>query len=811
MLRLKIYLVSVFCTLNFALCFSQATPQIVASGNQLYCGSSEMPIVTDISISSGAGILDEAYIQISQGYTAGQDVLSLSGTHPNISASWSVSEGVLALSGTATFAEYEDAIADIIFQTTQTNFMEDKVFSINLGNANFLPSTGHYYFYVADQGISWTEAKAEAESQTYFGLQGYLVTITSEDEAQLTGEQSAGTGWIGGSDQSNEGTWIWETGPEAGQVFWNGVSSGSAPDGMFAFWNTGEPNNCCGGENYAHITDPSIGILGSWNDLPNSGAEDPTNPYHPQGYIVEFGGMPGDPEVNVSAFTTIITPKLNIVTESLCVQGLAQIEITSNTDEVLWYETPSSTEVINTGLSYETFLDGTTTFWLSANFTGCIGGPRIPVTVTVFEAPVANDIMISQCDDEVSDGLSVFNISNYIGAILEGNSEETLEAVEIQFYQDEDLQNGISITNFQNISNPQSIFAEVFNPLTNCSSIAEIELNVNSGLPTNAIIETCDDFIVDGFTFFNLTEANIQVLNGAPINSIITYYETYNDALLQINKLSDNYFNTSPYNQVIYARVDNDNRCFSINEVTLIVKDIPNVLDYEEVYYCLNSFPETITLDGGIIDDIPNNYAYDWSTGETTINIEVNEIGTYTVFVTRPAGCTNRRTIVVLPSSTAIIETIEIEDASENNVVSVFVSGEGDYVYALDSENGPYQESNIFEAVSPGIHTVFVKDIKNNCGIIFDDISVIGFPKFFTPNGDSINDTWQIKGFSSQSAVTYKVTIFDRYGKLLSVLNADKPSWDGRYNGKLLKTDDYWFIAKLLDGREIKGHFTLKR
>lgn len=811
MIRLKIFLVSIFCTLNFAICVAQATPQIVSTGNQLYCGSAEMSIVTDISISSGAGILDEAYIQISQGYTSGQDVLSLSGTHPNISSSWSVNEGVLALSGTATFAEYEDAIADVIFQTTQTNFTEDKVFSINLGNANFLPSTGHYYFYVADQGISWTEAKAEAESQTYFGLQGYLVTITSEEEAQLTGEQSSGTGWIGGSDQSNEGTWIWETGPEEGQVFWNGVSSGSAPDGMFAFWNTGEPNNCCGGENYAHITDPSIGILGSWNDLPNSGAEDPTNPYHPQGYIVEFGGMPGDPEVNVSAFTTIITPKLNIVTESLCVQGLAQIEISSNTDEILWYETPSSTEVINTGLSYETFLDDTTTFWLSANFTGCIGGPRIPVTITVFEAPVANDILISQCDDNVGDGISVFNMSNYIDAILEGNSEESLEVVEIKFYEDEDLQNSINSNSFQNSSNPQIIYSEVYNPMTNCTSISEIELRVNSGLPVNALIETCDDFVVDGFTFFDLTEANIQVLNGATVNSTVTYYETYNDALLLVNALSDNYFNTNPYSQIIFARVDFNNSCYSINEVTLIVKDIPNVIDYEEVYYCLNSFPETITLNGGIIDDIPNNFAYDWSTGETTINIEVNQAGTYTVFVTRPAGCTNRRTVVVLPSSTAIIETIEVEDVSENNVVSVFVSGEGEYVYAMDDQNGPYQESNIFESVSPGIHTVFVKDIKNNCGIVFDDISVIGFPKFFTPNGDSINDTWQIKGFSSQMSVTYEVNIFDRYGKLLAVLNADNPSWNGRYNGKLLKTDDYWFIAKLIDGREIKGHFTLKR
>lgn len=810
MLRLKPYLVAFFYTF-FSLSFAQGTPQITASGNQLFCGDAPMPIVTAINIASGVGSLDVAYIQISQGYTSGQDVLSLTGTHPNITASWSANEGVLTLLGTASFLDYENAIAEVVYQTTQTNFTEDKVFSINLGNANFLPSTGHYYFYVSDPGISWTGAKSAAESQTYFGLQGYLATITSEEEAQLTGEQSAGTGWIGGTDEANEGTWIWETGPEAGQVFWHGLSGGSAPNGVFSFWNTGEPNNCCGGENYAHITDPSIGILGSWNDLPNSGDTDSNSPYHPQGYIVEFGGMPGDPDVNISAFTTIITPKLNIVTESLCVEGLAQVEITSNTDAVQWYETPSSTEIINTGLFFETFLNGTTTFWLTANFAGCNGGPRIPVTVIVFDTPIANNLTIAQCDDEVADGLSVFNILNYSDEILLGNSEELLNIVELSFYDDEELQNIINVSNYQNIINPQSIYAKVYNPLTGCESVAQIHLLVNTGIPVNATIETCDDFEVDGFTFFDLSEADNQLLNSSPVNSIVTYFESYNDALLQINELPLNYFNAVAYSQVIFARVDINNTCYAINQVTLIVKDLPNITVYEEVYYCLNSFPDTITINGGVIDDIPNNYAYNWSTGESTISIEINQIGTYTVFVTRPAGCTNRRTIVVLPSSTAIIETIEIEDVTENNVVSVFVSGEGEYVYALDSDNGPYQESNIFEAVSPGIHTVFVKDIKNNCGIIFDEIRVIGFPKFFTPNGDSINDTWQIKGFSSQTPVTYKVTIFDRYGKLLSVLNADKPSWDGRYNGKLLKTDDYWFVAELIDGRVIKRHFTLKR
>lgn len=811
MLKFRLHiicLVSMLC--NFAI--AQSPPNISASGNQMYCAEAPMPIVTDVSISSTSGesMLDVIFIQIATGYSLGNDVLSLTGTHPNITESWSIGEGLLTLTGPASFADFENAISAVRFQTSENNFTQDKFFSINLGEANFLPATGHYYFYVEDIGVSWTQARDAAAAETYFGLQGYLATITTEEEVQITGEQAQGTGWIGGSDQGTEGVWRWETGPEAGQVFWNGAVNGSSPDGMFAFWNNGEPNNL-GEEDYAHITDPDIGILGSWNDLAITGSTDPNSAYHPKGYIVEFGGMPGDPDINVSASTVIVMPKTNIYTNRICEEGIAEITIETNTDEVLWFETQSSTDIIHTGFTYENYINTSTTYYVLPLFNGCNDGNRIPVTVNVYESPIANDITIIQCDDEVGDGISSFNLNNYTDDIVRDVNGQVIPIWDISFYEDEDLSVQINSDNYINTSNYQVIYAKVLDDFTGCFSVSEVTLQVNSSSDTSASIEICDDFIEDGFAFFDLSEADNQILTNSPVNASIAYYVTYNEALLRENVIIGDYFNEVAYNQTVYARVDIDNTCYAINEVNLTVKNLPNVLQYEEVYYCLNSFPETTTLEGGILDDIPNNYAYDWSTGETTMNIEVNEVGTYTVFVTRPAGCTNRRTIVVLPSSTATVETIEVLDISENNTITVLVTGEGDYVYALDDENGVYQESNVFENVSPGIHTVYVKDIKNNCGIVSSDISVLGFPKFFTPNDDTVNDTWQISGFSSQFPVTARVDIFNRYGKHLAILNDNNPKWDGTYNGQLLPTDDYWFVAKLIDGRTFKGHFTLKR
>jgi len=810
MLRMCIYITFVLYFSTVLLCSGQSPPQVEVSGNQLYCGEAPMPIVTDINISGGDNSLDYVYVQIVTGYSLGLDELLLTGTHPNISTSWSIETGLLTLTGPASSEDFENAIRDIRFQTSENNFTQDKFFSVNLGEANYLPATGHYYLYVQDVGITWHEALEAAEAQEFFGLQGYLATITTPEEVQITGEQALGTGWIGGSDQAVEGVWRWKSGPENGQIFWNGSVSGSAPDGMFAFWNTGEPNNLFE-EHYAHITDPSIGILGSWNDLANTGSTDPESPYHPQGYIVEFGGMEGEPQINVSDSSVIIMPKTEITFNNVCDEGSVFINLTTNVDEVLWYDSVNSNEVINTGFSYEDYIDMNTTYYILPVFNGCNSGNRIPITVNAFTTPIANDITIIQCDDEIEDGISSFNLNTYTDDIVRNESGQVIPIWEISFFEDEALTIPLNASNYVNSENHQIVYSRVLDVFSGCFNSSEVTLQVNSSDSISANLEVCDDFIVDGFAFFDLNEADSQIFESAPVNAELGYYITYNEALLRTNEITEPYFNDVPYYQTIYARVDIDDVCYAINEVHLTVKDLPNVTQFEEVYYCLNTFPEIITLSGGIIDDIPNNYAYNWSTGETTINIEINTIGDYEVLVTRPAGCTNRRTIRVLPSSIAAFETISISDLSDNNTITVLVSGEGDYVYALDDENAVYQTSNVFENVTAGIHTVYVRDVKADCGITSMEVSVLGFPRFFTPNGDNVNDTWQIKGFSSQFPMTARVEIFNRYGKTITILDDSNPQWNGQYEGKTLPTDDYWFVATLIDGRVFKGHFTLKR
>ena len=803
------YVIIALCS-NLKSFAQDAPPQIEIIGNTEYCADAPVPIVVSANIADsdvGDDTLDNVFVQISEGYQINQDLLSLVGNHPSITPSWSAAEGQLTLTGPATFVEFENALENIVFETTQTQFTDDKFFSINLSSANFLPSTGHYYIYVADLGITWVEAQAAAENQTLFGIQGYLATLTSAEESQLAGEQSPGTGWIGANDGGQENVWKWVTGPEAGTTFWIGEVNGTSQNGEFSFWNSGEPNNFNGDEDFAHITDPSIGNLGSWNDLPNEGDADPSSPYYPKGYFVEFGGMPGDPEINLSASTSIITPKLSFTQTSACGNVTTQLEVTANTPRILWYDSETSNTIINQGPTYEVNLSETTTHWLLPLFNGCNSGTRVPYTTTIFSIPEALDLSITQCDDEIQDGLGIFNLDEYKEAVANG---QTINR-SVNFYEDSGLSVKIEDEIYNSTSNPQTIYAKVVDTNSGCSNTSQIILNTNITVLNNAVLEVCDEQDQTGLVAFDLSLANDQVLDGLPNTYNVSYYLTYQDALFSNDDLPSNYINETPYSQTVFARVENNGACFAIAEIYLTVIELPELEPDEEVFYCTNKFPEPIVLGGGVIDDIPNNYYYNWSTGETTKEIVVNQLGVYTVEVISVNGCSKLRTITVSPSSIAEIDNVEVTDLVENNTITLDVSGEGDYEFSLNSDFGPWQASNIFDNISAGIYEVFIRDTKNNCGIISTQVSVVGYSKIFTPNGDNFNDVWQLRGVSEQFQPKSEVFIFDRYGKLLYTINSFSESWDGTFNGSDLPVNDYWFYTILEDGREFRGHFTLKR
>ncbi|PRZ27970.1 T9SS type B sorting domain-containing protein [Flavobacterium granuli] len=227
------------------------------------------------------------------------------------------------------------------------------------------------------------------------------------------------------------------------------------------------------------------------------------------------------------------------------------------------------------------------------------------------------------------------------------------------------------------------------------------------------------------------------------------------------------------------------------------------VPDFTDLYICYGTIPPDLETQS------PNGISGSWSPAV----IDNTTSGTYD-FTPDLGQCAVSKTINVdvnpLVTITAVDWTVS-EAFANNQIIAVSVTPAGDYLYQLDE--GPFQDKASFESVSYGVHSITVKD-RYGCSlaVTVNDIHVIDYPKFFTPNGDNYNDTWNV--FELQNDLSSKIHIFDRYGKLLKEIRPNGNGWNGTYNGRALPADDYWFVIHYTEQnirKEFKSHFALKR
>lgn len=349
-------------------------------------------------------------------------------------------------------------------------------------------------------------------------------------------------------------------------------------------------------------------------------------------------------------------------------------------------------------------------------------------------------------------------------------------------------------------------------------------------------LELCDD---TGYATFNLRSNETEIANATSYQTIsFKYYLNSADAFANnnntINK-PNQFVNTNVFYQKIYIQVRNiiDNStnasCFIVLEQELYVRTFPeNNLLNRPYTICIDQL-NNITYPVEVKTNLnSNNYNFIWFNGFDAISgneisnengnsFTTDTVGEYSVLVTNTSNAAMCSSVFNFTTQNAVIPNSILANPDEligfdlnyNTITATVTPQSNDYLYSIDGHN--WQESNIFNNILAGEYTLIAMN-KFGCGQISTTIHIVDFPKYFTPNGDGFNDTWNIKG--TEILENIQIRIFNRYGKFLKEISPNGEGWDGTFNGQLMPANDYWFTLRYTKNnitREYKDHFSLKR
>jgi gliding motility-associated-like protein len=422
------------------------------------------------------------------------------------------------------------------------------------------------------------------------------------------------------------------------------------------------------------------------------------------------------------------------------------------------------------------------------------------------------------CSDEKSFTVTLFNVDELPNVTICENY--TLPVLKSGKYYTGSNGTGTLLNAGQVLNSSQKVYiygASPFSPSCYDESsfaVTIVKTPVANSVPSSLTTLCDEDGVNDGITTFDLAQFNSIVLgNQTTPEFTVKYYGNQIDAVNDKNAL------LSTNLKLVFVRVSNTltANCYDLKTITFTVMKVQSP-EPKGGIICFDSKTNTLlnsyTISSGLN---PSGFIFSWSDENgkivgTASTYEAKLPGKYILKTTSKAtGCSSFPIAVeVLPSEPATISYALSEDFADNPMLTIETTGVGgDYEYQLDS--GPYQDSPVFQNIESGSHTVTVRD-KNGCGISTTKILVVNYPKYFTPNGDGVNDTWNISPLKDQTNSV--IHIYDRYGKLLTQIFPSGQGWDGSYFGKNMPSTDYWFTVNYIEdgiSKEFKSHFALKR
>lgn len=188
----------------------------------------------------------------------------------------------------------------------------------------------------------------------------------------------------------------------------------------------------------------------------------------------------------------------------------------------------------------------------------------------------------------------------------------------------------------------------------------------------------------------------------------------------------------------------------------------------------------------------------------------------YFLQITDANGCANSDFLTVSISQAATVdagadEIIYLGDDVKLNAVA---SGAGTFVWSpANSLDDAFINDPVASPTSLTNYTVLFTDLNGCTGtdVVTVDVNYdLVIPTGLTPNGDSKNDTWGVKGLVPYADL--KAEVFNRFGDRVYLGYANDPAWDGTYLGNPLPAGTYFYTIDLGDGSNpLNGILTLIR
>jgi len=260
--------------------------------------------------------------------------------------------------------------------------------------------------------------------------------------------------------------------------------------------------------------------------------------------------------------------------------------------------------------------------------------------------------------------------------------------------------------------------------------------------------------------------------------------------------------------------------CSNTSVRTVTLKATPQVAFGPAGPVCMDAAPFQLTT-ASVINGLPGTGIFSGPGVSATGRFDPQSagVGTHTIRYTFNAtnGCTNFREQDITVFPVPVVNAGPDRFVLEGGNAILLGTGTGNNLSYLWTPSTFLNNPAIAQPITtPADDINYTLMVTSADGCTASDqvfvklLKTPAIPNVFTPNGDGINDNWQIKYLDSYPGAT--VEIYNRYGQVIFRSTGYNKPWDGTMNGKPLPAGTYYYIINPKNGRkQITGFVDIVR